>query len=284
MGQYVPQNGSHLLPLLLTALVFLPAQFLQEDPTQRVKTAIKFFKASSSWDTSLSVTQVVTSYLTWFFRVGTQCYTEKSLKPLFHTGESYLSWYSKARELVERRHALGLHDQDYVAYFDQLSQHVCIGEDIVEKCADNRGVGLSIVLHELDKLKDLLREKELMDKVRTLRTEPFFLGLEGPPKIGKSVMTKLLHQVFMNLHPDLDYHPRQLFVKSFTDKYDSGLESHHSVYLIDDVGTVRSSVSGELALAPLLAIMEAANQATSASNQAELGKKGKVFPLPQLRS
>lgn len=283
-SRYEAQSSfsSTLLPLALTALIFVPSHLLDSDPTLFTKKAISFYKNTSSWDASLDITAQVLSFIGWFFRTGQQCFEQRSLNPIFHTGETYLTWYDEAQRLLRVRYELGLGEVGFTEYYDLVNNHIIKGQAFIDNSSKNKGIGLSILLTTQQKLRDVLDDNQLLDKVRSLRTEPFFIGLTGPPKLGKSYITAMIHEFFMNLHPTLEYHEAQLFVKSFTDKFDSGLESHHSVFLFDDVGTVNSGVSGELALAPLISIMETANQATSASNQADLEKKGKVFPLPQL--
>lgn len=283
-GGYIPQLGisSGTLPLLLTALVFLPSDLLDYDPIAKCKSAISFYKKASQFQSTNDLAKDVVGFIGWFLKTGLQCFNDRSLKPFLHCGSTYLEWHDRAYELEAMRHSLGLASGvSYEDYYDMVQQHVLLGEDIRANCSANRGIGLNIVLATHARLKDILMEQALLDKVRSLRSEPLFIGFQGPPKIGKSYLTGMHHRVFANVHPTLDYHASQLYVRSFTDRFASGLEGHHSVYLIDDVGTVQPGVSGETALGPLLEIMSAANQATAASNQAEIEKKGKVFPMPQ---
>lgn len=217
----------------------------------------------------------VCASIKWFF---SSCYIAgRDGSFAVFTPTSYNDWYQKSSEVLDRHHFVGITDSlTLTAYI--LSVEKTIDEGLV-LVVDEQGPVLKIILDRIEALRSVLRGEELLKLVKSLHHTPIFFGISGKPRAGK---THLLHRLaVLDAHArGVEYDPSTLFVMNPGDQYCSGLRSSCRVFVVDDVASVSEKVSPELALAPLKLVMELANDQLSATVQADIADKGKIYARP----
>lgn len=215
----------------------------------------------------------------WMFKTGAQCFHERSFEPFWRTAESYANWYDDATDAIRIENAVGFENFDVQSYIERLERLVTQGERVLDVARTSRSPAVPAITRLLGELKDQLFGEDLLEYARSSKPTPFFIGLFGAPKTGKTFLIDELLHTFFRIR-DQPYQERFKYVKSSTDKFDSGLKTYHKAIIIDDIGTLDSSV--EEALAGPRFVMELANSTIAASNQADLRDKGRIFARPEI--
>lgn len=237
-----------------------------------------FYKRGGVSDQSDFVTMGF-EFFGWMFKTGAQCFQERSFEPFWRTAESYANWYDDASDAIRIENAVGFEEFDVQSYIERLERLVTQGERVLDVARTSRSPAVPAITRLLGELKDKLFGEELLDYARSSKPTPFFIGLYGAPKTGKTFLIDELLHTFFRIRNE-PYQERFKYVKSSTDKFDSGLKTYHKAIIIDDIGTLDSSV--EEALAGPRFVMELANSTIAASNQADLRDKGRIFARPEI--
>lgn len=237
-----------------------------------------FYKRGGISDQSDFVT-LGFEFFGWMFKTGAQCFHERSFEPFWRTAESYASWYDDATDAIRAENAVGFENFDVQQYIERLERLTTQGERVLEVARTSRSPAVPAITRLLGELKDLLFGEELLDYARSSKPTPFFIGLYGAPKTGKTFLIDELLHTFFRIR-DQPYQERFKYVKSSTDKFDSGLKTYHKAIIIDDIGTLDSNI--DEALAGPRFVMELANSTIAASNQADLRDKGRIFARPEI--
>ena len=237
-----------------------------------------FYKRGGVSDQSDFVT-LGFEFFAWFFKTGSQCFQERSFDPFWRTAESYSNWYDEALDAIRVENAVGFETIDVQTYIERLERLTTQGERVLDVARTSKSPAVPAITKVLGELKDLLFGEELLEYARSSKPTPFFLGLYGAPKTGKTFLIDELLHTFFKIRKQ-PYQERFKYVKSSTDKFDSGLKTYHKAIIIDDIGTLESSC--EEALSGPRFVMELANSTIAASNQADLRDKGRIFARPEI--
>lgn len=237
-----------------------------------------FYKRGGISDQTDFVT-LAFDFFAYLFRVGAQCFQERSLSPLWRTAESYANWYDDASDCVREEVGVGFDDLNIQDYIERLERLVSQGERVLDTARTSKSPAVPAITKLLGQLKELLYSEELLEKARSTKPIPFFIGLYGAPKTGKTFLIDELLHTFFRIRKQ-EYQERFKYVKSSTDKFDSGLKTYHKAVVVDDVGTLFPDK--DEALAGPRFIMELANSTIAASNQADLKDKGRIFARAQI--
>ena len=238
-----------------------------------------FYKRGGVSDQTDFVTSLL-DFFSWIAKTGAQCFTEKSLNPIWQTAESYSQWYDSSLEIIREETSVGL-GIDVADYMQKLEKSIEDGERVLHVARTSNSPATPAITKVLSSLKDILYSEKLFTLARENKPVPFFLGLFGAPKTGKTYfIDELLHYYFA--HKGEHFEERFKYVKSSTDAFDSGLKTYHKAMIVDDVGTLNEKVASNEAISGPRFIMEVANSTIAASNQADLKDKGRIFARPEI--
>lgn len=238
-----------------------------------------FYKRGGVSDQTDFVTSML-DFFSWIAKTGTQCFTERSLSPIWQTAESYAQWYDLSLEIIREETSVGL-GIDVADYMQKLETAIENGERVLHVARTSNSPATPAVTKVLSSLKDILYSEKLFTLARENKPVPFFMGIFGAPKTGKTyLIDELLHYYFA--HKGEAFEERFKYVKSSTDAFDSGLKTYHKAMIVDDVGTLNEKVASNEAISGPRFIMEVANSTIAASNQADLKDKGRIFARPEI--
>lgn len=225
----------------------------------------------------------VVNWFQWLVETGTQAFEAKSFKPFFHTESSYSNWYTTSKQLITDQpiYLLSVTSNDICKYMDEIADSIQVGKEIVLKLQASSHPLYPFAQRHLDQLIAIDSEKRLHEKARRTKKIPFAMGIYGAPSCGKTTLLEELIVIYCKI-TGVDYDPGKKYVRSASDKFSSGLRSDMKYFIIDDIGSVSSQVSGEKAADSVISFMEYFNTASSATNQAALDDKGKIYARPDI--
>jgi hypothetical protein len=222
-------------------------------------------------------------YIEWLMEVGTQAFQKKSLKPFFHTSGSYREWYLASRDLVAKKNLMVLNctDTSFSDYLAAVHKRIDEGEQIIVRLKGGRSPLHMTAIRLVDELRAILSAREIRELARLTKRPPFYLGLYGPPGIGKTVILDEIFAYYAALRGQA-YDKSRKFSMNASDKFASGLRSDHKYFVLDDIGSINRDVDGPAAAAFIRLFMEFANVTAPATNQAALEDKGTIFARPEV--
>jgi hypothetical protein len=241
----------------------------------------KRYAAMTAPGGDLQFIKAIADFIKWLFQKGRACFEDMSLAPLFESQEFWTDWILEAREIIRIEYAVGT-SIDAREYSDRLDKQMEVGERMIKAL---RGMddkqGLANLLSVYEQLAEISSKEEIRRASRAARSPPFYISLVGPPKTGKSAIVDELCVVgYEAMGKKFDSSLR--FNRASTDKFDSGLNNSHRVFVFDDFGAVNSKTGGEATLAQIHLFMGLANDQVAASHQADLKDKGRIFPQADL--
>lgn len=235
------------------------------------------FRSSTHLNNNADFLSSIVAAFKWFATTSAESWRQGSLAPFAVT--TYYKWYAEVDEALNEDVLIGIDSGAALSdHSARLARLVLEGKQHQAKA---QGGAFVFISKQLARLTQVTVAEQLRTKVRDLHEEPFFVGFFGPPKVGK---THILNQVaqYAAHARGRPYYPERTFVWNLSDQFASGLTNHTETIIIDDVGTVDPGVSAQHALAPILEVMNLANDQPSATNQADLADKGKIFARPAL--
>jgi len=128
------------------------------------------------------------------------------------------------------------------------------------------------------KLKTLKADLVTDMKATVARKKPYTIMLHGPSGVAKSFLTQLIaKQVMAAIGIELT--PQLICTLSDHDKFDSELEWHHLVVILDDAANMRPEVYKDKS--PAARLITISNNAPATALKAEANKKGAVPMTPE---
>jgi len=225
---------------------------------------------------------ISTGFFTWLFKAGSEAFQEGSFAPFFREKEGYATWYDASSAVVREYTSVGF-DIEISDYLEKLERNIEQGERILENARKIQDRNLGPITKLMSELKEIQYSEKLHDLARSSRPTPFFMGVYGAPKTGKTFLVDELLVVYHKI-AKITYESRFKYVRSSTDKFESGLRTWHKAIIVDDVGMLNEKSSPDVAASGPSFIMEVANATVSSSNQAIFAIKVKFLPDPMLSS
>lgn len=231
---------------------------------------------------AVDLADAVFSTVTYFVEGGSECFKQRSFKPLLYgdldthriekmvTECERFSEFAKTGDLESRT---GLTNNDFESRLDFAIEHV----SLLSKTTKNT-LSKKLLLDKLDKLRKI-QTYFMQTRVKGgLREAPYGMGFFGKSGVGKSTVSQILMVVVL-LHNGYDASDDKLITLNESDKFMSNFRSYINGIFIDDIGNTKSDFVEK---APTAKLLEIINNVRAYANMAEADMKGKVSIEPKV--
>jgi len=231
---------------------------------------------------NMSIIETLLTNLKYMFTIGHQCIVTGTLSPIYHSADSYVSWYDDSTKLIDQELYLSnpqAHGLDVFKFNADLNRCIESGNAILGR-AKPRSPQHHTVRSILSQLKQIHASQTAQSEVSKMRMAPFCIEVMGSSSVAKSTFLDILYKHYAKIH-GLQSDDEYRYVKNCAAKYWDGFRSYMWACVFDDVAYIKPGVGGDVD--PSLGeVIKALNNVGFCPDQAALEDKGKTPFLCQL--